>query len=304
MAKVNISSDISAYIAREAKETLDLSFKAFADRSLARTQRSEIQNEFASALISLVVDAGKMQKPHLGPTPEEALTALRGRKRRTPSRQMHHSPEMRALATRPFRTIDAGGVHIAEDSQLQLFFPPFVDQWAAGYGSGDFTFAGPSADARTGEFGFWQAAAGGSSVWSGAGVWVQFIPDRPLIQIRSVAPYHFEWFDHSKDGYTAHNDAGFGIYVLSWNMRGADMRLEQDYRYSVWSDGTGWWETHSDSGDDTAYVYTHNPPYFEAEPDRIYRACIWCFGSCDAGRLAVAEGDISAYTDFIVIGEQ
>ena len=115
-----------------------------------------------------------------------------------------------------------------------------------------------------------------------------------------------------KTGYTAHNDAGFGIFVLSWDMQGNDMRSEQDYRYSIWSDGTAWGEEHHNPSWDAfdygnAFLYGNEAPYFEAQPNRIYRACVWCFGSCDAGSgffgNAIAATDINATAGFVVVGE-
>jgi hypothetical protein len=203
--------------------------------------------------------------------------------------------------------------NIAGDAALQVLVPPYADKWTFTQQSGNAETRA-DADAQTGRFGFLDGAAGGSAA-CGAGVWVQFVPDGALprcIEVRAYTPYNYQWDDASQMGYTAHNDAGFGIYVLSWDMQGNDRKLVQDHRYSVWSDGTGWWEEHNnpswgnpDYGN--AYLYGNEAPYFEAQPGRIYRACVWCFGTCDAGSgyfgNAVSAAEINATAGFVVIGE-
>ena len=313
MSDVKISTDIAARIAAEARTALDKSFAKFVDQHLDRMRRSAAHNDVAPALIQQAMDAGRL--PNLRPEPtKEVLAALQAGRTRRSERKVHHSPAARASTVRPFNGLDAGGLRVAEDERLQVLAPPYADQWTSKNGDGN-SVTNCNADAQTGVFGFLDGAAGGSAA-CGSGVWAQFIPDPPLprsVQVRAYTPYNYQWHDNSQFGCTAHNDAGFGIYVLSWDLTGDDRRLEQDYRYSIWSDGTGWWDDHHNPswGDPDygyAYLYGNEAPYFEAQPDRIYCACIWCFGSCDAGSgyfgNAVADADINATAGFVVIGEQ
>jgi hypothetical protein len=310
MSSMKISVEIAARIAGDAKAALDESFGAFVDQRLDRLRRSEQQNEVAQVLIRHAMNEQKLPKLHSHLAPQEALTALQVGNRGRLDRKLRHSPGARALTIRPFGGAAAGELRVAEDARLQILVPPY--QWTSKSGNGN-RVTNVNADAQTGAFGFLDGAAGGSAA-CGAGVWAQFIPDAPLprwIQVRAYTPYDYQWHDSSQAGYTAHNDGGFGIYVLSWDLAGTDRRLEQDYRYSIWSDGTGWWDDHAswplpDYG--YAYQYGNEAPYFEAQPGRVYRACIWCFGSCDAGSgyfgNAFSDADINANVGFVVIGEQ
>jgi|SRR5580700_5757509 hypothetical protein len=105
-------------------------------------------------------------------------------------------------------------------------------------------------------------------------------------QVRAYCPNQFVWWDKSYLA-TAHNDAGFGVLVLSWDMNGNNQNTDKDFRYSTWSDGTGWYDTHYNSNYpgvdyDQAYYLTNEPTYFPVQSNRVYMAAIWCFGSCDA----------------------
>ena len=147
---------------------------------------------------------------------------------------------------------------------------------------------------------------------------MQFSPSAPLprfIQVRPYVEFLYQYHNSSNYGYTAHNQGSFGILVNSFDLQGNDRRTEQDYRYGepVWSDGTTWWEEHSNtSWDDSdfgfAYIHGKEAPYFLAQAGRIYLACIWCFGSLDAGAgffgSASAVGNIRARVGFVVIGQQ
>lgn len=88
---------------------------------------------------------------------------------------------------------------------------------------------------------------------------------------------------------------------------------DQNYKYSAWGDGTGWWDHHGnpsspDPDFDNAYIFGNEAPYFPVRSDRVYLACIWGFGSSDAGGgyfgNAVSASDLNAAARFVVIGEQ
>jgi hypothetical protein len=320
MPGIQISPEIHSRISGDAKLALDTSFGAFVQRRRDMARRNGTQHEFTEALIRTVLQDEQVRKvsPVKSATLREALAGLSRGEGGTTRPQVPASPAARALTIWPFRTGGDSSPPIVrdtrEDAKLQVLVPPYADSWTSAQPSGNAD-ARANADPAAGTFGFLDGAAGGSAA-CGAGVWVQFIPDGPLpraVEVRAYTPYSYQWDDVSQLGYTAHNDAGFGIYVLSWDMQGGDRRLEQDYRYSVWSDGTGWSEEHHnpswDNPDDGyAYIYGNEAPYFEAQPGRIYRAAIWCFGTCDAGSgffgNAISAADINAKAGFVVIGEQ
>jgi hypothetical protein len=320
MPDVQLSLEVTMRISADAKHALDMSFAESVKRRRDMEHHSAAQQELAEAVIRNVMrDEQVKSAPALQPpTLQEALAELQYKEKGDDKPQAAESPTARALTMWPFRGIGDSQLRIAhdipEDSLLQILVPPYADKWTSAQPSGNAE-AYANADEHTGNFGFLDGAAGGSAQCA-AGVWVQFIPDGPLprlVEVRAYTPYNYQWDDRSSMGYSANNSAGFGIYILSWDMQGSGRRLEQDFRYTIWSDGTGWWdEHHNPSWDDvdggTAYLYGNEAPYFEAQPGRIYRACIWCFGACDAGSgffgNAVSASDINAQARLVVIGEQ
>jgi hypothetical protein len=315
MPEQTLSADVAKGVSVDAKRALDASFYTYAKDRSERLARSGAGNEVMEALIRRGLNDQQMQKIQAAKrqTLQEVRAAMG-----VATRQARDSLAVRASVIRPFNAASADSVRLAEDTKIQFFAPPYVDQWTspASNGSG---FSEPHASHTAGTFSFSQGAGApnnGGSAASGAAIWVQFIPDEPLpraVQVRPYTPFDYGWQDHSQYGYTAHNDGGFGIYVLSWDFDGGDQRLEQDYRYSVWSDGTGWWDNHanpSSPNPDSGYAYYpyNEVPYFEAQPGRVYRAAVWCFGSCDAsagfvGNALVWAG-LSATAGFVVVGEQ
>jgi len=202
---------------------------------------------------------------------------------------------------------------ITEERHLQIFGPPYTDQWTSQSTSGNAEVQSLSANKETGDLGFFMGAADGSA-WAGAGIWVQFVPTaNTKAQVRAFVPYSYQYDLDSQVGYTAHNDGGFGVFVLSWDMDGTNRFNDLDYRYTAWSDGTGWWDHHSnpsfpDHDFGYAYQYGQEAPYFDVWTNRVYMACLWGFGSSDAGGgffgNAVSASDLNASVRFVVIGEQ
>jgi hypothetical protein len=204
---------------------------------------------------------------------------------------------------------------IPDDSVIDIFVPPYAEEWTDMEGSpSNHEQQQAFADKNTGTFGFVQTIGHeGGWAYSAGAIWIQFVPRIPIgsAQIRSYCPYQFEWLDESYVA-TAHNDAGFGLLVLSWDANGNNQKNELDFRYTAWSDGTSWYETHNNASypgfdDDYAYYITNEPPYFPIQSDRVYMAAIWCFGSCDAVGSQVfdvsfAQNSISGRLPFVVIG--
>jgi hypothetical protein len=205
------------------------------------------------------------------------------------------------------------GGPVPEDETIACYVPPYADQWTDMEGGSPTPHQQQEtwASKGDGKFGFLHTIGKeGGSAYSAAAVWVEFVPRRSSgqLQVRAYTPYSFVWHDKSYVA-TAHNDGSFGVYVLSWDTNGNDRAVEQDYSYSIWSDGTGWYDDHSDSGGGYAFQYGHEAPYFDARSNRIYRAGIWCFGSCDAHGADVlsasyAQAKIEASVPYVVIGQQ
>lgn len=203
--------------------------------------------------------------------------------------------------------------------QEQVLAPPYDDRWRWEGGLTGDAEATAYADRDDGTFGFMLATGQGSAA-AGAGVWAQFIPDGPapvrITLTRPLVRYADEWDSNTLlKPYGAHNEGGFGITVLSWNLEGQDQRLEPlfPWTYFNWSKDTGW------NGDDhdtnwpsfdqgLSYTFTGNtPPPFLAFTNRIYRIAIFCFGQCDAGGgffgNGIASSWISARADLVILQE-
>lgn len=220
---------------------------------------------------------------------------------------------------------DLGGIIGTTKNHLDVFGPPYVDSWTSSEVGG----APPErrntwARAGTGEIGFdyriWPKAG---SISCGAAVWVNFMRQAPgsppgqgapgMVQIRTYTPYEYMW--HNQSGMAAaHSEAGFGVYVLSWNLSGGDRVVEQDHEYTAWNDTTDWnWNkgntSFSSSDWDHALYLTQMAPYFPIRPGRLYWAAIWCFGAGSASgqlteyRASLTESRIAATVRFVVVDQ-
>lgn len=204
--------------------------------------------------------------------------------------------------------------------QIQVLAPPYADTWRwTGGLSGDGTVANTNADRDAGSFGFTLATGHGHAA-AAAGVWAQFIPDGPapirMIATRPYVRFADQWDSNTLgQPYGAHNEGGFGMSVLSWNLEGQDQQQEPlfPWMYYNWSKDTGWFSEDHDNnwpGADEGLSYTfsgNTPPAFIAFTHRIYRIAVYCFGECDAGGGFFGQGItaswIGARADFIIVQE-
>ena len=98
------------------------------------------------------------------------------------------------------------------------------------------------------------------------------------------------------------------IRVVSFNLQGSDMRIEQDPRYQLWNDGTGWWDTHSDTNQDWPY-FPSQQVYFQATSSRQYIIWVWGYTHADdhgddfAGSGSWSYGWVEPIVVFAVIQE-
>jgi hypothetical protein len=212
---------------------------------------------------------------------------------------------------------------MAKDTNLEVRVPPYNDAWTHADG-GRHQQQQVWADKTNGRFGFlYTIGKEGGSLSCGAGVELLFMREHPgfppgqgpagLAQVRTFTSYEYIWRDKSYVG-TAHQHAGFGVLVWSAPIDGGPSRTDLDHEYWIWSDGTSWYEDHSNpsfSGRDfdNALQFANQPPYFPIEPGRIYGAWIWCFADGDAHgadltSAAYAQALIDATAKLIVIGQQ
>ncbi len=122
-------------------------------------------------------------------------------------------------------------------------------------------------------------SGGGGSAAAAAGLAVQFQPaaDSPLTVFTPPYQYNYNWLDSSAL-YTAHSSGFLGLMVQSFDLSGQDERTEVDQRVPLWSDGTGWYETHSDNQQGTNLDQRAT---FAASASRIYLLWVWGQCACD-----------------------
>lgn len=90
-----------------------------------------------------------------------------------------------------------------------------------------------------------------------------------------------------------------------------DERTEQNHQYWIFSDGTSWFEEHTNPAfpdTDHALSFDNAAPHFMILPNRLYSAAVWCFGSCDANGTKVdgasfAAAQITARMPFVVVAQ-
>jgi len=215
------------------------------------------------------------------------------------------------------------GLTMAKDTKIDVFVPPYNDAWTSTDG-GRHQQEQVWADKSNGRFGFlYTIGQEGGAVWCGAGVEVLFMRQSPgsppgqgsagLAQVRTYTPYQYVWQDKSYLG-TAHQHAGFGVFVWSAPINGGPSRTDLDHEYWTWSDGTSWYEGHGNPSlpgrdFDTALQFGNEAPYFPIQPGRIYGGWIWCFADGDAQgadvtSAAFAQALIDATAKLIVVGQQ
>lgn len=180
-----------------------------------------------------------------------------------------------------------------------------------------------TANKASGNFGFLhQINQEGGQSHAAAALWVHFMRRSPgsppgqgtpgLAQVRPYVPYMYLWINKSYIA-TAHNLAGFGVFVTSRDLNGGDERTEQNHQYWIFSDGTSWFEEHTnpafpDFDHDHALSFDNAAPHFMILPNRLYSAAVWCFGSCDANGTkadgaSFAAAQIAARMPFVVVAQ-
>jgi hypothetical protein len=214
-------------------------------------------------------------------------------------------------------------ISTAKDTQMDVFTPPFRDSWTDAEG-GHHQQAAAVANKTSGALQLaYTIGKEGGSAYLAAGVSVAFmrkVAGHPpgkgpagAAQVRTHTPYDYRWHDVSYLG-TAHQHAGFGVTVWSWDIKGGPSRMDQNHTYWRWQDGTSWYNEHNNANwsgfnSDTALNFADQPPYFPIEPDRMYVAWIWCFADADAhgadaASAGFAQGQILAKVNTIVVGQQ
>ncbi len=193
-----------------------------------------------------------------------------------------HAEVQRARKPARAPAFPAARPQLRSGSILRVYTPPYDYDYQETSGFG----ATATAWRNVGEFLAWSnpysATVGPYSVGAAAGVGIYFRPVSrdAFVRFSPAIRYTYSWRDRSQGGFTAHTGGYLAIRVISYDSNGRDMRIEQDPRYQLWSDGTGWWETHGDTNQDWPF-FPSQQVYFQATSDRQYVLWVWGYTTAD-----------------------
>lgn len=271
-------SDVLGQIVPEARRVVA---EALRDRPIRHAQERQYQELLGRAAARLLREDADFLRGHelFVEVAKSALTA-------TPPRDV---PDTVRDLRFPLGRARAGVLASRfPDWHFSILGPPYLNEWVAM--TGDQSHEQQTADAfdATGIFRFiTNIGDEGGSAATHVGVLAGYVPTGRYrsMQLLPTIPFQYIYRDISYAG-TAHNDAGFGILVHSWDPASGRNTTESDTSYSIWSDGTSWAEDHSNpsySSWDTAQAFSDGlATPISVKPNVIYSFAFYCWGSCDA----------------------
>ena len=181
---------------------------------------------------------------------------------------------------------------VTEGSLLQVFGPPYDGVWTKS--SPNANSCHPSADAIQGTFGAW-GEGHGESIFGGAGIGVGFhaLSNLPMAHVRPYFRYSYHWSNYSFLE-TAHTSAFLKIRAIQFGPSGQQTKSPpDDVSHQLWSDGTSWFQTHKDEGED---VWPGTVQLdFPLVAGQFYAIWIYCqVFADDAGTLAMSHSSAFA----------
>lgn len=192
---------------------------------------------------------------------------------------------------------------ISPGSILSFLVPPYWNIWT-NLTSPD---SGGDASSITGNFGS-DAVGDGSWNTGYGGVAGAYFPvsDSPVGHFRPFIRYSYNWLDSSAL-YTAHSDGYIHAAVYDFNPSGNISQWPpMEQTVTIWQDGTGWYEQHSDSGD-SVWAGVIDVP-FPLTPGHAYALWVWTEAHADdngasAIAFSFAQANIQALCPFMVVEE-
>jgi hypothetical protein len=110
---------------------------------------------------------------------------------------------------------------------------------------------------------------------AGVGSWFKPKSKSTYVRVAPYLPYNYRWKDDSSLQ-VAHNSGAISVLIQRFISPGK-FETVLDNRNQLWSDGTGWYETHDD---DQSGIFV-NSNYFFASSDEWYLVWIWCNSAID-----------------------
>lgn len=192
---------------------------------------------------------------------------------------------------------------VSAGSVFDVFVPPYWNIWTS-ISSGDAT---ANANSAAGTFGG-SAFGNGHTNYAYAGVAAAYFPisNSPMGHFRLYMRYDYSWLDGSC-WYTAHSDGYLHAAVYDFNPSGNIVQWPPaEQTLTLWQDGTGWTETHSDSNQ---YVWPGPIDVaFPLTPGHAYALWVWSeVVADDAGSNALgfslAQDNIQCTCPLMVVEE-
>ena len=186
--------------------------------------------------------------------------------------------------------VEPGVPALATGSLIHVVAPPYgfvVAEQLDGAPS-DVTQA-PSADADAGTFGAVANSSNGSAdVLAGVGFFFHPATTESGATVRPYARCSYSWSDMS-NFLTAHNDGTFGTSVYTFHADGTLAKFPPDEgSLQLWSDGTGWLDSHSDAGDNVWPGFLEVP--FALTPGEFFVIVVWCECALDGAESGAFLG--------------
>ena len=207
------------------------------------------------------------------------------------------------LAKLPHPSFPMVHPRISTGSIISFLTPPFWNIWtsfSAPHSSGN-------ANSNVGTFGSSAVGFGSSNTGYGgiAGLYLP-ISDSPAAHFRPFIRYNYSWLDSSAL-YTAHSDGYLHAAVYDFNSSGNISQWPpMEQTSTLWQDGTGWYDQHSDSGDDVWPGVID--VLFPLIPGHSYALWVWTeVHADDNGASAIAfsfaQASVEATCAFMVVEE-
>jgi hypothetical protein len=147
------------------------------------------------------------------------------------------------IIRRPMLATKKPPMPLSPKNAAAAFFkvPPYDSTWTSNSGQGT-----ESADKNTGVYDLPVPSPGNGPQTVGAGVGFWYSNQGPAgsVGFTAVVNYSFDWWDKAA-AYVAHNDGRTWLTV--WGMSENGWVLTSGNQTPSWSDGVGWYESHSDN---------------------------------------------------------
>jgi hypothetical protein len=266
---------------RKGQELLADAFRRRGETRRAALDEQEARNRIILAPLMNLIRADKAaaaaaeRLPQKAPGQRSKKPARRGRGRLQP--QIRTSP-MSVTLTAPY---DFEWTSTGQQGQTP-------NGWAAtDKNRGTFVLTADQVNGQTGS----------RSVGAGLGVFFRPMWFQVPVQVTASLWPLWSYVDSSSWGITAHSSGSIEMYVISADPDGRNQAVEVAQSQQLWSDGTGWFDHHSDSGGSSQQF----PISFTGTSARMYNIYLLGYCAADDRSGSQASGELEVILDQLTI---